>query len=328
MSVSVKIESHTAEVAGSGESVASAVQGEIQHIARLEAPPYFDRKALAARVLGVLLLIPASPLIALIVILVRYTTPGPGLFRQVRVGKGGREFMMYKIRTMYQDAEKATGAIWCKPADSRITCVGKVLRFLHLDELPQLINIVRGEMALIGPRPERPEIVPDLLNDIPLYMERLAVLPGVTGLSQINLPPDESFDCVRRKLVFDLEYIATASLGLDIRILLCTAMRMIGVRHGYAVRLLGLEYKASDDSLEHGRELQSDIARSAWQSYRLSRERSLKGIFITKEAVQATTPMLSHAECLRLRPDVTAEEEGTPLPLPASLTEVTRTHPK
>ncbi len=206
----------------------------------MDVPAYFARKKLFVRILGLLLLVLHLPIILLVMLAVRLTSPGPALFRQKRTGKGGHEFTMYKIRTMYQDAERTSGPVWCGPADIRITRCGRMLRFLHLDELPQLFNIVRGEMDLIGPRPERPEFVEELIEEIRGFGERLVVLPGVTGLAQINLPSDETTDCVRKKLVLDLEYIQTASWGLDLRILLCTALRMIGVRHGRAVQWLRL----------------------------------------------------------------------------------------
>lgn len=208
-------------------------------------PDYFARKRLLVRILGLLLFVLFLPITLLIMLVVRLTSPGPALFRQKRMGKDGREFTMYKIRTMYQDAEKASGPVWCRPSDPRITCFGQILRFLHLDELPQLINVVRGEMDLIGPRPERPLFVEKLVEEVPGFAERLRVLPGVTGLAQINLPPDETTDCVRKKLVLDLDYIQTATWGLDFRILLCTALRMIGIRHGLAVRWLRLDRNAS-----------------------------------------------------------------------------------
>jgi lipopolysaccharide/colanic/teichoic acid biosynthesis glycosyltransferase len=236
----------------------------------LEIPSYFEHKALATRVLGLLLLIFASPVILLLVALVRCTSRGPGVFAQHRVGKGGRDFMMYKIRTMYVDAEKATGPVWCRPKDSRITCCGRLLRFLHLDELPQLVNIVRGEMDLIGPRPERPEFVAQLVEEVPNYGQRLTVLPGVTGLAQINLPPDETTECVRRKLILDLKYISSASWGIDCRILLCTALRMMGIRHGQAVRLMRLEYivpKSAPDEKE-------DSPSDAWQETSIEPEKN------------------------------------------------------
>ena len=207
----------------------------------LDVSGYFARKKLFVRILGLLLLVLFLPVISLVMLAVRLTSPGPALFRQKRTGKGGSEFTMYKIRTMHQNAERTSGPVWCGPADIRITRCGRMLRFLHLDELPQLFNIVRGEMGLIGPRPERPEFVEELVKEIRGFAERLVVLPGVTGLAQINLPPDETTDCVRRKLALDLEYIKTASWGLDFRILLCTALRMIGIRHGRAVQWLRLK---------------------------------------------------------------------------------------
>lgn len=202
---------------------------------------YFAFKAWPTRVFGAVLLVFAAPFILLLVLIVRMTSPGPGLYRQTRTGRGGKEFHMYKIRTMYQDAESLSGPTWCKPGDTRVTPVGKVLRLLHLDELPQLLNIVRGEMDLIGPRPERPAFVELLAREIPNYRDRLGVLPGVTGLAQINLPPDETLDCVRKKLVLDRDYIRSASPGLDLRILICTSLRMLGIRHGRAVRMFRLE---------------------------------------------------------------------------------------
>jgi lipopolysaccharide/colanic/teichoic acid biosynthesis glycosyltransferase len=202
---------------------------------------YFASKVWPARIAGGVLLVLASPIILLLVLLVRLTSSGPGLFRQVRTGRHGKEFNMYKVRTMYNGAESVTGPVWCQPGDSRITPIGKLLRLLHLDELPQLINVARGEMDLIGPRPERPAFVARLERSIPNYRARLQILPGVTGLAQVNLPPDETIDCVRRKLLLDCAYIHEASAGLDLRILLCTALRMVGIRHGHAVHLLGLE---------------------------------------------------------------------------------------
>jgi len=201
---------------------------------------YFARKTWPVRIIAALLLVIAAPVILLLVLIVRCTSPGRGLYQQARMGRHGEEFMIYKIRTMYQDAESACGPVWCRPGDSRITPVGKVLRLLHLDELPQLINVVRGEMDLIGPRPERPVFIAKLAREIPGYHDRLQVLPGVTGLAQINLPPDETLDCVRKKLVLDCQYISEASLFLDVRILLCTFLRMLGIRHGLAPHWLGL----------------------------------------------------------------------------------------
>jgi lipopolysaccharide/colanic/teichoic acid biosynthesis glycosyltransferase len=185
-------------------------------------------------------------------LLVCLTSPGPALFRQKRLGKDGKLFDVFKIRTMYVDAEKLSGPVLCQPGDSRITPMGKILRFLHLDELPQLINVIRGEMCLVGPRPERPEIIARHgLNElVPSFVERTKVLPGVTGLAQINLPPDQSADSVIPKVILDLEYINSANAGLDLRILMCTAMRMVGVRNGRAVRLFGLDRKVVLEELD------------------------------------------------------------------------------
>jgi hypothetical protein len=144
---------------------------------------------------------------------------------------------------MYCNAEDISGPMLCQPGDSRITPLGRLMRFLHIDELPQLINVMRGEMCLVGPRPERPEIITKhrLREKVPGFSDRTRVRPGVTGLAQINLPADVTADCVIPKVRLDLEYIRTADAGLDFRILLCTALRMLGVRHGRAVRMLGLQ---------------------------------------------------------------------------------------
>lgn len=211
-------------------------------MSRVEVPKYFSRKIVFMRILAGLLLIGLCPIMFLAMLLVCLTSPGPALFRQTRLGKDGKLFEVLKIRTMYHDAEKLCGPVLCQPRDSRITPIGRLLRFLHLDELPQLVNVVRGEMCLVGPRPERPEIISghQLKELVPGFAARTAVLPGVTGLAQINLPADQNADCVIPKVKLDLEYISTAGAGLDLRILLCTAMRMMGIRHGHAVKLFGL----------------------------------------------------------------------------------------
>ncbi|MEX2119542.1 MAG: sugar transferase [Pirellulales bacterium] len=187
------------------------------------------------RAMALVLLIPGLPMMLLTVFIVRLTSPGPGIYRQMRVGLGGRHFVMYKIRTMGQDAEARTGPVWATLHDPRVTKVGRIVRRLHLDELPQLFNVIRGDMALVGPRPERPEFTQRLGREIPGYLGRLALRPGITGLAQINLPADTDLDSVRRKLVLDLEYIAQSGPWLDARILLCTSLRMFGL-NGKAAR--------------------------------------------------------------------------------------------
>lgn len=231
---------------------------------------YFAIKAWPTRVFGAVLLVFAAPVIWLLIAIVRLSSPGPGLYRQIRTGKHGKEFRMYKIRTMYRDAESLSGPTWCRPGDSRITPLGKILRLLHLDELPQLINIVRGEMDLIGPRPERPAFVELLAREIPNYRDRLGVLPGVTGLAQINLPPDETFDCVRKKLILDRDYIRSASPSLDLRILICTSLRMLGIRHGRAVRMFRLERIVQLNVESNGKLPKHAPARSEASAYQLA----------------------------------------------------------
>jgi lipopolysaccharide/colanic/teichoic acid biosynthesis glycosyltransferase len=213
-----------------------------ESIEELKLHSNFSRgKTISDRILGLLLLIPALPLIGLLIVLIRVTSRGPGVFRQTRVGKKGRIFTMYKLRSMRLDAELGTGPVWANAEDLRVTLVGHWLRRLHLDELPQLFNVIRGEMSLVGPRPERPEFVAVLAEQIPGYLNRLAVLPGITGLAQINLPADTDLDSVRRKLALDNEYICTSSPWLEFRIIVCTLLRLIGLRGGIGVRLLGLQ---------------------------------------------------------------------------------------
>jgi lipopolysaccharide/colanic/teichoic acid biosynthesis glycosyltransferase len=210
------------------------------HIQRrhfLAPSPYFRWKRRLDPIAAALLLIVGLPIIGLLVLLVRLTSRGPGVYRQPRVGTKGRPFLMYKIRTMHEGAETRTGAVWAKSDDPRVTPLGRFLRASHLDELPQLFNVVKGEMSLIGPRPERPEFVRVLAQAIPDYLDRLAVPPGITGLAQINLPPDTDLNSVRRKLVFDLEYVRYAGWLLDARLSLCTLGRLVGLDLRHALRL-------------------------------------------------------------------------------------------
>ncbi len=217
-----------------------AFEGHLLVKSKVVPRSYFRWKEVFERLLAVLLLVPGLPLIALLALIVRLHSRGPGIFRQTRLGKNARVFTMYKIRTMRVDAEKGRGAVWCKPHDPRITRLGRFLRKLHFDELPQLFNVVKGEMALVGPRPERPEIAFVLAAKIPGYTDRLVVLPGITGLAQINLPPDVTLDDVRRKLPLDMEYIEQAGPFLDTRIFLSTFVRLLGLPGVLAMRLLGL----------------------------------------------------------------------------------------
>lgn len=211
----------------------------------LNPSPYFGWKQVVDWTLALLLAFPAIPLLMALVVIVRLTSRGPAIFAQSRVGKNGRNFTMYKIRTMCQDAEAATGPVWGQARDPRTTPVGSALRTLHLDELPQLWNVLKGEMSLIGPRPERPEFVPVLSEAIPTYPDRLLVRPGITGLAQLNLPPDTDLESVCRKLVLDCEYIERAGLWLDCRILACTALRIFKLQASWLMGCLALQRDAT-----------------------------------------------------------------------------------
>lgn len=182
----------------------------------------------------------ALPVIAIAGLLVRLTSRGPAFYSQIRSGRGGHPFRIYKLRSMRLDCEALTGATWSAgKSDPRVTPVGRVLRRLHIDELPQLWNLCRGDMALVGPRPERPEILALLETELPRVRERLAVRPGLTGLAQIQLPADQTFDCFRRKLAVDLLYTRQRSVWLDLRILLGTGLYLSGLSYD-AVRRLAL----------------------------------------------------------------------------------------
>jgi lipopolysaccharide/colanic/teichoic acid biosynthesis glycosyltransferase len=234
-----RIDDHPHSTAGARAAPAcSARQGGIS------PAPYFRWKGIIDRAVAVTLLVPGLPLIALLVALVRLSSKGPGIYRQTRVGKDGRRFMMFKIRTMRHDAEVGTGPVWTQPQDPRVTYIGKLLRKLHLDELPQLFNVVKGEMSLVGPRPERPEFVRVLGEAVPGYRNRLAVLPGITGLAQINLPPDSDIISVQRKLLLDCEYVERGGLWLDTRLMTCTFLRLFKLPEGWLQFLLALRRDA------------------------------------------------------------------------------------
>jgi lipopolysaccharide/colanic/teichoic acid biosynthesis glycosyltransferase len=186
-------------------------------------------KALGDRVLALVLLVPATPVILLAALLVKLTSRGPAFYTQTRLGRDARPFTIYKLRTMIHLAESLTGPRWSLPGDPRITRLGMFLRLTHLDELPQLLNVLRGDMSLIGPRPERPEFLPELERALPAYRRRLAVRPGVTGLAQVQLPADSDVSSVRRKLAYDLFYVQRLNPWLDLRLLFCTLFYAFGV---------------------------------------------------------------------------------------------------
>lgn len=170
-----------------------------------------------------LLLVLFLPVMLLCAAMIKLADPaGEVVYRQVRVGLNGRLFTIYKLRTMYIDAEKHGKAMRAGEDDPRIIPWCRWMRKSHVDELPQLFNIVCGEMSLVGPRPERPELFEDLNRELPNFGQRLAVKPGLTGLAQIKNGYDTDLDSVRRKLQFDLEYIQNMGLGLELRLLAAT----------------------------------------------------------------------------------------------------------
>lgn len=189
-------------------------------------------KKLFDKLLSAAGLVFALPIILPTALLIKITSPGPILFRQVRVGERDRQFVLYKFRTMKADAEKATGAVWAQKDDPRVTRIGKFLRKTRIDEIPQLYNVLKGDMSFIGPRPERPEFVEKLKEIIPFYSERHFVKPGVTGWAQVKYPYGASVEDAIEKLRYDLYYIKNMSVFLDILIILETIKVIIYGRGG------------------------------------------------------------------------------------------------
>ena len=177
--------------------------------------------------LGLVGTIVAAPAMLLVAVLLKMTSRGPMLYRQRRVGRDGAVFMVNKFRSMYVDAEARTGAVWASKDDPRITPLGKWLRKLRLDELPQLFNVLRGEMAIVGPRPERPEFVNTLAEKIPYYRQRLCVKPGITGWAQINHKYGDTLEDTIVKLEYDLYYIKNLAFSLDAYIMFQTIKVML-----------------------------------------------------------------------------------------------------
>jgi lipopolysaccharide/colanic/teichoic acid biosynthesis glycosyltransferase len=175
---------------------------------------------------SVLLLLLTLPLLLVVACLIKLDSRGPVLYRQDRVGLNGRVFTLLKFRSMRMDAE-AAGPCWAAQRDPRVTQIGAFIRACRIDEFPQLVNVLRGEMSLVGPRPERPHFTAQLERVIPRYRDRTRVLPGITGLAQISYPYGASIEDARAKLRFDLEYLANRSLLLDLRILAATVRVML-----------------------------------------------------------------------------------------------------
>jgi lipopolysaccharide/colanic/teichoic acid biosynthesis glycosyltransferase len=177
---------------------------------------------------ALVLLLLFAPLLACLTILLRCTSAGPAIYSQLRLGRGGKPFWIYKLRTMTHGCETATGPVWSITDDPRVTRVGQWLRDTHLDELPQLWNVLKGDMSLIGPRPERPELASKIEHWLPEFRGRLAVRPGITGLAQVRMPADSDLHTVRQKLAHDLKYIERIGPSLDLRIALSTVLHLFG----------------------------------------------------------------------------------------------------
>jgi lipopolysaccharide/colanic/teichoic acid biosynthesis glycosyltransferase len=195
-------------------------------------------------------MIVAAPIMLLIALAIRLTSKGPIFYSQIRVGvdrrwrsvstydrrghdHGGRLFKMYKFRSMRVDAEADGKAVWARQGDPRVTPVGRFLRKMRLDELPQLFNVLRGDMNIVGPRPERPCIFAQLRYDIPQYAMRQRVKPGITGWAQVNQAYDSCLDDVKNKVRLDLEYVRSQSLTHDLRIMSMTLPVMLFRRGGW-----------------------------------------------------------------------------------------------
>jgi lipopolysaccharide/colanic/teichoic acid biosynthesis glycosyltransferase len=214
---------------------------------RSRLPRLVDAQRAMNLVVGVTALVASLPVLLAIAVLIKLDSRGPVLYRQERVGLdrrgfgtidgrrtrdlGGKVFTIYKFRSMHVDAESESGAVWATEADPRVTRIGRHLRRYRLDELPQLLNVIRGEMNIVGPRPERPTIFADLRQVIPEYPLRQRAKPGITGLAQINHHYDRTVDDVRTKLRYDLEYVGRHSIWVDL-LIMCKTIPAVLLRRG------------------------------------------------------------------------------------------------
>ena len=178
-------------------------------------------------VLSVLFFVTGLPFYIIFGLLIKLDSKGPVLFKQIRAGLQNSSFLLYKFRSMGFHAEADTGPIWTAQNDPRITKVGRFLRRFRFDEFPQLLNVLKGEMSLVGPRPERPFFVEKLKQEYPFYLRRLKVRPGITGWAQIKHPYDEHLEDVREKLRYDFYYIENVGLWLDLKIIIRTVRVML-----------------------------------------------------------------------------------------------------
>ena len=188
-------------------------------------------KRLSDLVVSTILIIFTLPLFLLTAVLIKLDSPGPVIFSQTRVGERRRIYRVYKFRSMVRDAEKLTGPVWAQENDPRITRVGRIMRRLRIDELPQLWNVLKGDMSFVGPRPEREVFVKELDKIVPYYRERFTVKPGITGWAQVKYGYGASVEDAIEKLNYDLFYIKNMSFGLDILVLILT-IKIVLFGHG------------------------------------------------------------------------------------------------
>ena len=194
-------------------------------------PTFMFLRRFFSLVVSLVLLLAVLPLLPLIALAIKLTSPGPVLYAQKRVGRNGKVFTCYKFRTMRADAETAHGPSWAGDNDPRVTLVGRWLRRVRIDEIPQLWNVLRGEMGFVGPRPERPEFVEWLSREIPYYPLRHVIRPGITGWAQIRYQYGASLEESKEKLKFDLYYIKHMSLSFELMIVL-ESVKIVLLRRG------------------------------------------------------------------------------------------------
>ncbi len=194
-----------------------------------EPMPLWEKtaKRLLDIVVSILALVLSAPFMIIVAVSIKLSSEGPAVFKQIRVGKAGKHFTIYKFRTMHINAEDKTGPTWAQENDPRVTKIGYWLRKLRIDEIPQFWNVLKGDMSLVGPRPERPHFVNQFSTQIPLYTRRLRVRPGITGWAQVKWKYGGSLDTVREKTKYDLFYIENISLKMDTKILINTIITII-----------------------------------------------------------------------------------------------------
>lgn len=205
-------------------TIALISTGFVGYITQFARRHFWEFKRLFDNVIAGMGIALATPIILFTAVIIKVVSPGPIFYKQERVGLYGKTFYIYKLRTMRLDAEKNTGPIWAQERDPRLIKFGGLIRKMHIDELPQLYNVLKGDMSVVGPRPERPVFVEKLSKEVVDYQKRINVRPGITGLAQVWHRYDETIADVRKKVKYDLLYIREMCLMVDIRILLRTVI--------------------------------------------------------------------------------------------------------